>query len=157
MPQPRQSAQHFRAIAAQAWIGMLVMPVADCATDLWRLAIHGAELNPRPNDPLLGIWFFTLATGASALLTVALRTFDSRSFRRFVFFASALYLAALILIQSIDIALHLPWTGFHVIFVSTHDILALWACWASYHWLRLAPAGEFVQPQTNSGASGGDA
>jgi hypothetical protein len=143
MTESTAEEMHYRAITAQAWTGMLVIPFAARITELWQLALQGSELEARPpDDPLFGIWFFTIVTCATALLLVGIRADDSPAFRLLVFFASGSYLAVLLAIQGIDLATGLRWSGFHVVLVITHDILAIWACRASSRWLHLARAGE---------------
>jgi hypothetical protein len=134
------SDMRYRAITAQAWTGMLVIPIAGRITEFWQLALQGSQPQAYPDTPLFGIWFFTIATCASVLLLVGMHADDSAAFRRLVFFASGAYLAVLLIIQFIDRAVGLPWSGFHMVLVITHDILAFWACWASKRWLHLAQA-----------------
>jgi hypothetical protein len=157
MADSTHAAQQARAIAAQAWSGLLIIPIAARVTELWQLALQEVEPAVRSNGPSIGVWFFTLATCASALLAVAIRSVDIHAFRRLVYLASVLYLATLLLIQAIDLFLHVRWSGFHVVFSLTHDALALWACWASRRWLALSRASALEHPPTNFSFSAGDA
>ena len=145
------AAQQARAIAAQAWSGLLVIPIAAHVTELWQLTLQEVEPAVRSNGPP---WHLGLHARhmRNALLAVAIRSFDTHVFRRLVYLASVLYLATLLLIQGIDLFLDVRWSGFHVVFSLTHDALALWACWASRRWEALSRDSALEDPPTDFSA-----
>jgi hypothetical protein len=141
MPNEKQEGSRYRAMTAQAWSGMLAVLLAMLVADLDRLAMRGSYedlAESLSGDPGVGgLWILTGLICANALLQVAIRTFDARSFRRAVFWLSAAYTAFFVVHQVVHI-----WSGerftLHTILDVTHHVLGVWACWASSHWLRAA-------------------
>lgn len=133
----------YRAITAQAWASMLMVLTIGLVTDLWELLLRSSyeELTEslRSAAGVRLLWFLAFLTCLSSLIQVGVRTFDSPTFRRFVFCASVLYIAALLLYTTIDTILS-PHLDFHTVLSLTHIVLGIWACWASARWSRLARA-----------------
>jgi hypothetical protein len=133
----------YRAIAAQAWSGMLMVLTIGLVTDLLEHLLKNSyeQLTEslRSAAGLRGLWFLAFLACLSSLIQVGIRTFDSPTFRRFVFCVSVLYIAVLLLYTTIDTILS-PHLDFHTVLSLTHIVLGIWACWASARWSGLAQA-----------------
>ena len=144
----------YRAIIAQAWSGMLMVLMIGLVVDLWGLLLKSSyeQLTEslRAAAGLRLLWFLAFLTCLSSLIQVGVRTFDSPAFRGFVFCASSVYIAVLLLYTAIDTIL-LPHFDFHTILSLTHIILGVWACWASARWSGLARAEAPLHPPDRLG------
>lgn len=131
----------YRAIAAQAWLGMLVTLLAMPIAQLLLFFMRGQptelaeSLAPWPGHT--GLWVWVCLICLISLVQVAVRTFDSPSFRTAVFGVSVVYTALSVCMQVVTVALGESF-GPYTILDLTHNGLGLWACWASAQWSRSA-------------------
>lgn len=131
----------YQAITVQAWAGMLALLLMMFIADIERLAMQGqyTELaEALADDPgKSGLWILVFLASFNAVMQLAVRTFESKPFRVFVFWVTVAYTVFFILHQVVHFVGG-ETLGLHTPLDIAHHVLGIWGCWASRRWANNA-------------------
>jgi hypothetical protein len=131
----------YQSITAQAWAGMLALLLMMFIADIERLAMQGQYTDlaeSLAHDPgKSGLWILVCLASFNAVMQLAVRTFDSKSFRIFVFWVTVVYTTFFILHQVVHF-IGGETLGLHTPLDIAHHVLGIWGCWSSMRWIKNA-------------------
>jgi len=129
----------YQSITSQAWAGMLALLLMMFIADIERLAMQGQYTDlaeALAADPgQSGLWILVLLASFNAVMQLAVRTFESRPFRVFVFWATVSYTAFFVFHQVVHISGG-ETLGLHTPLDIAHHVLGIWGCWSSRRWAK---------------------
>jgi hypothetical protein len=124
-----------RNIIAKSWQGMLMLLFLMMFTDIIECGMKN-DFTFLIKDPgTKGLWFIAIVTIVNVITQVSIHTFESKSFRWFVFGVSILYTLFFIGHQVVHLA-NGEGADFHFFLDITHHILGIWASIYAYKWAK---------------------
>ncbi len=130
----------YQNIVVQGWVAMLLLLLTMFITDIIELAITG-DYN-RTSEFLLkdpginGLWFLSCLICINVLVQMMVRSISRKKCRWLIFTLTACY-GLFFLGHQIFHLINGEGYDIHFVLDTTHDIVAVWALWASYKWATI--------------------
>lgn len=128
--------KNLQSIIAQGYVGMLFLLVMMTVSDL-TVASLSQNLDLLQNDPgVMGLWMTAVLLCINVLIQIAIRTFNSKKFRRSIYVVSIIYMLLFVGHQIFHFVAG-DGVTIDLMYDTTHHIIGVWVIIYARKWAKL--------------------